>query len=189
MTNFEKYKDEILGIIESNDGGAAVVCGRPMACDEVVSCGDCSLGNEEGSCDALFIKWLYEEVMFDCGENDSKLEDSFEKTSSCENCRHDDKGTDEYPCAECCERYLLKFEPKPKRPEMKTCPCCGGRVGIVKHDDGERSCKFCKYGDIGEDDYPCIECTERYSNQFEPKPKEPKLKTCPFCGNRWEWRR
>lgn len=83
MTNFEKYKDEILGIIESNGASPAVVCGKPMACDEVVSCGDCSFRNNEASCDALFIKWLYEEVMFDCD---------------------------------------LKFEPKPKEPEMKPCP-------------------------------------------------------------------
>lgn len=35
------------------------------------------------------------------------------KTKSCENCKYDDRGEDEQPCVECCERYMLKFEPKP----------------------------------------------------------------------------
>lgn len=52
----------------------------------------------------------------------------------------------------------------------------------VEDEEIDKSCRFCKYGDRGEDEYPCIECTERYSNQFEPKPKEPELKPCPFCG-------
>ena len=136
MTNFERWKDEILGIIESNGASPAVVCGRPMACDEVVSCGDCSFRNNEVSCDALFVKWLYEEVMLDCDESDSEPEDPFEKTSGCENCRHNDKGTDEYPCVECKERYLLKFEPKPKEPKLKMCPFCGIRGGIVGDGEG-----------------------------------------------------
>lgn len=54
----------------------------------------------------------------------------------------------------------------------------------VEDEEIDKSCRFCKYGDGGEDEYPCIECTERYSNQFEPKPKEPKLKMCPFCGGK-----
>ncbi len=130
MTNFERWKDEILGIIESEDGNTAVVNGRPMACDDVTSCVDCSFGNNEVSCDALFVKWLYEEVMFDCDESDSEPEDPLEKTSNCENCIYNSKGTDEYPCVECKERYILKFEPKPKEPEMKPCPCCGGKAGM-----------------------------------------------------------
>lgn len=52
----------------------------------------------------------------------------------------------------------------------------------VEDEEIDKSCRFCKYGDRGEDEYPCIECTERYSNQFEPKTKEPELKPCPFCG-------
>ena len=176
MTNFEKYKDEILSLQEHCKGKAvpALKDGKIVDCNQL-RCKDCDLDNSEVHCNYAFVRWLYDEA-----KPDNKPEEPFEGIRSCEN------------CVECCERYLLKFEPKPKRPEMKTCPCCGGRVGIVKHDDGEdfiRSCQFCKYGDIGEDEYPCIECTERYSNQFEPKPKEPKLKTCPFCGNRWEWRR
>lgn len=52
----------------------------------------------------------------------------------------------------------------------------------MEDEEIDKSCRFCKYGDRVENEYPCIECTERYLNQFEPKPKEPELKPCPFCG-------
>ena len=58
-----------------------------------------------------------------------KLLEEENQFTRCENCIYNSKGTDEYPCVECKERYILKFEPKPKEPEMKPCPCCGGKAG------------------------------------------------------------
>lgn len=66
-----------------------------------------------------------------------KTDELYEKPKSCENCKHNDKGTDEYPCVECCERYPLKFESKPKEPELKPCPFCGGNAGFINN--GERT--------------------------------------------------
>ena len=67
-------------------------------------------------CNLLFIQWA--------AENDGEY-----IIKGCGFCKYYDKGTDEYPCVECKERYILKFEPKPKEPEMKPCPCCGGKAG------------------------------------------------------------
>lgn len=50
-------------------------------------------------------------------------------------------------------------------------PTCPIREMPEEDEEIDKSCRFCKYGDGGEDEYPCIQCTERYSNQFEPKPK------------------
>ena len=69
-------------------------------------------------------------VKFDFEVEDDATQEEIEKTSNCENCIYNSKGTDEYPCVECKERYILKFEPKPKEPEMKPCPCCGGKAGM-----------------------------------------------------------
>lgn len=78
------------------------------------------------------LKLLEEESQFTTYNSSNETEEVYEKTKSCENCKYDDKGADEYPCVECCERYLLKFEPKPEKPEMKPCPCCGGKAGTEK---------------------------------------------------------
>ena len=56
-------------------------------------------------------------------------EEVYEKTKSCENCKYDDRGEDEQPCVECCERYMLKFEP-----ELKPCPFCGGKAKVRSED-------------------------------------------------------
>lgn len=129
MTNFEKYKDEILGIIESNDGSPAAVNGRLMTCDEVASCGDCDFSGNGISCVALFVEWLCEEA-----KPDNKPEEPLEGIRSCEDCIYEDRSENEKPCIECKERYLLKFEPKPKEPKLKTCPFCGGKAKVRSED-------------------------------------------------------
>lgn len=58
MTNFEKYKDEILKIAEGNI--VALVKGEIKACDDVL-CENCDFDDCDGSCVAGLIKWLYEE--------------------------------------------------------------------------------------------------------------------------------
>lgn len=65
-----------------------------------------------------------------------KLLEEENQFTRCENCIYNSKGTDEYPCVECKERYLLKFEPKPKEPKLKMCPFCGIRGGIVGDGEG-----------------------------------------------------
>ena len=84
------------------------------------------------------MKLLEEENQFTTyNSSENETEEVYEKTKSCENCRYDDRGADEYPCVECCERYLLKFESKPKEPELKPCPFCGEKVRLIEN--GERT--------------------------------------------------
>lgn len=63
MTNFEKYKDEILKI--TNKGRSiAKSKGRITVC-HIYGCESCDFGNEqrEGiSCRAIMFNWLYEEA-------------------------------------------------------------------------------------------------------------------------------
>lgn len=60
MTNFEKYKKEVLDIVSRNVSPIAVCEGRPRACDEL-SCNDCELYEVNCNCDSKFIRWLYKE--------------------------------------------------------------------------------------------------------------------------------
>lgn len=131
MTNFEKWKDEILGFMECNDESPAVVNGRPVECNSVGLCDDCEFHGSDTSCITLFVKWLCEEA-----KPDNKPEEPFEGIRSCENCIYDDRSENEKPCVECKERYTLKFEPKPKEPELKPCPFCGHDGRVVADGEG-----------------------------------------------------
>lgn len=133
MTNFEKYKDDILGLPE--DSCATVMNGKIVDCNEIL-CSQCDLpiDGETSNCSYRFMKWLYQEAKpntedENCGK-ETESGKANNNSQSCEDCKYDDRGEDEQPCVECCERYLLKFEPKPKEPEMKPCPCCGGKAGM-----------------------------------------------------------
>lgn len=95
MTNFEKWKDEILELIKRGQS-IALKDNKVVAC-VATSCRECGL-NESNRCGTRGIKWLFEEA--DPGE------------PCCENCDFDNKGMDEHPCVECSERYELKFKPK-----------------------------------------------------------------------------
>lgn len=57
MTNFEKYRDEVLAIINRNDS-VAIVNGLPQRCSGT-SCSDCDLNNEAGDCSCRITRWLY----------------------------------------------------------------------------------------------------------------------------------
>ena len=64
MTNFEKYKDAVLSMIDDNCGRYGVVDGEPLPCEGVgVDCFKCQLYRDKTnvSCTAGFIKWLYQE--------------------------------------------------------------------------------------------------------------------------------
>lgn len=102
MTNFEKYKDEIIKIIETSRSGiAGIKDGIPTPCN-MVSCSECGLKNRENStCIRNFVKWLYE--------------DDGEEPDGCDGCKYEYKGGDESPCTECCSNYTSKWERRPKK--------------------------------------------------------------------------
>ena len=60
MTNFEKYRKEVLDMAARNVTPIAVCGGRPRACEESV-CSDCELYAINGNCVAKFLRWLYKE--------------------------------------------------------------------------------------------------------------------------------
>lgn len=136
MTNFEKFKNEVLGCIEGNDDTIAVVNGTPKMC-EATTCDECELSGEiVESYTVRFVSWLYQDADLQrMEESESEPEDTFEEAhnemvdfdgeQSCEDCDFEHKGEDEYPCVECKERYTLKFKPKT---ELKPCPFCGGEA-------------------------------------------------------------
>lgn len=96
MTNFEKYKDEILKIIESGSSCCiAVKDGKPVRCESMPGCDNCELNTEKSNCGFKFLKWGYE----DDGEG-----------RDCGDCKHYDEGDTADPCKHCKRYYLDKFE-------------------------------------------------------------------------------
>ena len=62
MTNFEKYKDEILEIIEYNTIAVDIKKNKPQSCHRT-GCSRCIRYSDDGYCSFLnFFKWLYEEA-------------------------------------------------------------------------------------------------------------------------------
>ena len=102
MTNFEKYKDEILKIATESKSGPAKKDGVIIACDGL-PCRECDFGGV-GKCNENRFGWLYE----DDGEN----------RDGCNGCKHEYKREDESPCTactECCNNYTSKWERRPKK--------------------------------------------------------------------------
>lgn len=60
MTNFEKYKKEVLDIAMRGATPIAVCKGRPRSCEEL-TCGDCELYEVNVNCESKFLWWLCEE--------------------------------------------------------------------------------------------------------------------------------
>lgn len=102
MTNFEKYKKELLSFVKNHGSKPARIGGAFVLCD-CSSCEDCEYGSIK-DCFAVFIKWLY--------KDDAKADID---TMSCHSCKYINKTIDEYPCSECRRSYEDKFEPKPKK--------------------------------------------------------------------------
>lgn len=69
MTNFEKYKDEILKLSEESKLVAVKLDGSPIDCDILDNCHECKLNqgidinNRKSSCGFIRIRWLYEEYI------------------------------------------------------------------------------------------------------------------------------
>lgn len=98
MTNFEKYKDEILKITESNSN-LAKKDGVVVACAHL-TCKDCDFDGMD-ECGKNQFKWLYE--------------DDGEEHDGCDGCKYEYKREDESPCTECCSNYTSKWERRPKK--------------------------------------------------------------------------
>lgn len=60
MTNFEKYKDEILRFTSHSIGDIALVNGELTDCT-MTPCDDCQFFCSKHQCPTPFINWLYEE--------------------------------------------------------------------------------------------------------------------------------
>lgn len=99
MTNFEKYKDEILRIATERDSNPAKKDGVVVAC-KGLACAECDFGGI-GNCKESRFRWLYE--------------DDGQDRDRCDDCVHENKGLDELPRTECCNNYASKFERRPKK--------------------------------------------------------------------------
>lgn len=99
MTNFEKYKEEILSFIEICGSTPGRIDGTFVPCNRS-SCEDCEYDSIE-SCVATFMKWLYE--------------DDGEEHDRCDGCKYEYKREDKSPCTECCNNYMSKWERRPKK--------------------------------------------------------------------------
>lgn len=99
MTNFEKYKDEILKIVREAHAHPALKNGVPVRCGNMPSCNSCEIA--EGDCCASFLEWLYE--------------DDGEQELTCSSCKHFTENYNEGACASCRRVYEDNFEPKPKK--------------------------------------------------------------------------
>lgn len=97
MTNFEKYKDEILRIATESNEAPAMEDGMLTAC-RGLSCEECDFN--EDNCVTSFFNWLYE--------------DDREQELTCSSCKHASRDQEEYPCSRCSRGYTDLFEPKPK---------------------------------------------------------------------------
>lgn len=99
MTNFEKYKDEILRIVTESHGNPAKKDGVVVPCIGL-TCEECDF-NDRGDCDRDRFNWLY--------KDDGKEPDG------CDGCKYEYKREDESPCTECCNNYMSKWKRKPKK--------------------------------------------------------------------------
>ena len=98
MTNFEKYKKDILRITAESNEAPAMEDGMLTAC-RGLSCEECDFN--EDNCVTSFFNWLYE--------------DDREQELTCSSCKHASRDQEEYPCSRCSRGYTDLFEPKPKK--------------------------------------------------------------------------
>lgn len=119
MTNFERYKDEILKILEVSDHEiAAVKNGIPVLCEDI-ECSDCDIRDKSGNgaCAPNLIKWLYEDDGAGCSPDAGKPK------GGCKGCHYEGNNILNMPCCHCERTIMDCFEPKKKsekKPEKKT---------------------------------------------------------------------
>ena len=101
MTNFEKYKNEVLRILEVSECEIpGVKNGIPIICDST-GCKECDLNGDDVNCIHEFVKWLYE--------------DDGEEQGGCKDCKYEYKNAYESPCAVCANCYTSNWAPRPKK--------------------------------------------------------------------------
>ena len=98
MTNFEKYKEDILKSVNENCCSPAKKDGVIVACAGL-DCKKCDFG-DASKCRKNFLNWLYEDD---------------EEHDGCDGCKYEYKREDESPCTECCNNYTSKWERRPKQ--------------------------------------------------------------------------
>ncbi len=147
MTNFEKYKDEIIKIATESNGSPAKKDGVVVACGDL-NCKECDFNR--GNCRENQFKWFYE--------------DDGEEHDSCDGCKYEDRREGQYPCAVCANCYTSNWEPRPKKTRqdefLEHYPNARMLNGVIdicpKHVDG--NCDRCRiYAKR-----PCIECHKDY---------------------------
>lgn len=146
MTNFEKYKDEIMKIIESSVyWQVAIKDGKPVPCEDAV-CTSCELndGSDLGNCVLKLMEWGYEE----------------DEGRDCGDCKHYNEGGTTDPCERCKRYYLDRFERKLLKTRqsefLKVYPnanVLGIQPCVI---DKENSGKYCSKYDW------CSECADDY---------------------------
>lgn len=102
MTNFEKYKNKILDVIQNNIAceTPAIKNNIPVLC-ESIACKECDFNKDSDTqCTNDFIKWLYK--------------DNEEEENICNFCIYASNKED-YPCSVCSQNYTNLFEKKPKK--------------------------------------------------------------------------
>lgn len=148
ITNFEKYKEDILRIVTESHNNPAKRDGVVASCVGL-SCGECDFGSA-GDCARGRFKWLYE--------------DDGEEPDGCDGCKYEYKREDESPCTECCNNYTSKWKRKPKKTRqdefLEIYPNAMMLNGVIdicpKHVDG--NCARCRiYAKR-----PCIDCHKDY---------------------------
>ena len=108
MTNFERYREQILNLTQSGGIHLGMSDAVLVHCGELNSCEDCGFGDDIESCDAMFIKWLYEDDGTDCSPDAGKPK------GGCEGCRYQGNHILNLPCCHCERAIIDCFEPKKK---------------------------------------------------------------------------
>ena len=163
MTNFEKYKDKILKILEvSERENPGIKNGIPVMCDNI-TCSDCDLNEDEISCVGKFINWLYEDDGADYLPDTSKPKT--EEPDGCNGCKYEHKAEDESPCTECSSNYTSKWERRTKKTRQDeflemfpNAQIDNSTIRICPHSI-DVSCE-CKAQTLSA--YNCVKCCKKY---------------------------
>lgn len=157
MTNFEKYREQLLNFISTHGVAPAREDGEFARCGDT-NCTECDFRDE--NCAVKFIKWLYEDDGTGCLPDAGKPKADLK---GCNSCKYRDKTPDEDPCSECSRCYIDKFKPKPKKTRqsefLKVYP--NANVSGIQpcSIDKENSGEYCSKYDW------CSECVNDYWSQ------------------------